>query len=465
AIDVLQNVPMLSVDLDGNVSMRGSSNIRVLINNKPSTIMASSVPDAIRQIPADQIKSVEVITSPSAKYDAEGTAGIINIITKKNNLQGISGSVNASGGNRSSSLNGNINFRKKKWGIGVNTGGYTYYPLNNSTTDRINTDEEGNVQSVLDQFDEGRTFGIFNNTRLNFDYDFNPKTYISAGARFGVRYNDTDSELSSRLTDPDNQVIRFFNADIENTNRFNTVDFNLDYVKRFEKQGQEFSILGLYSRDFGGNDYTRDQSDSTGTINNREENFNDNFNEEITIQTDYAHPLMEGSLLEVGAKAILRTVNSDFQLFIFDFDQNEFVNIPELSNVFNYTQDVYSGYVSTSYTTKFKLAIKAGVRYERTAIVGDFVSDDTRFTQNYDNFVPSIVLSQELKKGMKLKLSYNRRIQRPSIFFLNPFENRANPLNVRFGNPNLDPELTNNYEMSYNVFFKRNSITTSVYWR
>ena len=466
AVDVLQKVPMLTVDLDGNIEMRGSSNIRVLINNKPSTIMASSVADAIRQIPAEMIKSVEVITSPSAKYDSEGTAGIINIITKKNTLQGVSGNVNASGGNRNAGLSGSLNYRRNKWGLGLNTRSFSYFPRSEGSTDRTNFDPEGRdlaPLSVLGQFNEGRIFGIFGNTQLTFDYDISDKEYISSGVRYGIRRRENNTDLASSLTG--NSIDLFFRRDIENVTEANTIDWNVDYVKQLKKKGQEFSLLALYSRDFGVNKYNLVQDDANGVVTNRQRNNNDNYNQEITFQADYVHPFGKMASLEVGAKTILRDVHSDFRLSSFDFNTQQFVNIPEQTDIFDYQQDVYSGYLSLSYQTKFKLGIKAGFRYEYTNVQGDFISTETSFAQDYDNITPSIVLSQQLKEGQKLKLSYNRRLQRPSLRFLNPFVNASDSLNISFGNPELDPELTDSYELSYNLFFKRNSITTSIYWK
>ena len=469
AIDVLQKVPMLTVDLDGNIEMRGSSNIRVLINNKPSTIMASSVADAIRQIPAEMIKSVEVITSPSAKYDSEGTAGIINIITKKNTLQGISGNVNASGGNQNAGLSGSLNYRKNKWGLGLNTRSFSYFPRSEGNSFRANfgideVTEERITTSTISQLNEGRIFGIFGNTQLTFDYDISDKEYISSGLRYGIRRRENDTDLESSFISATSDDI-FTSREIEDVTDANSIDWNIDYVKQLKKKGQEFSLLGLYSRDFGVNKYNLVENDGNGVITDRQRNDNDNYNQEITFQADYVHPFGKMMMLETGAKAILRDVHSDFSLSTLNRETNQLENVASQTDVFDYKQNVYAGYVSLRYQTKFKLGIQAGLRYERTDIEGDFESTELTFTQNYDNFTPNIILSQQIKKGQKIKLAYNRRIQRPSLRLLNPFLNASNNFNQSQGNPNLDPELTDNYELSYNIFFKRNTITTSVYWR
>ncbi len=183
AADVMRRVPMVSVDLDGNVMLQGTANIKVLINNKPSSIMASSIADALKMIPADEVEKVEVITSPSAKYDAEGTGGIINIITKKKNIQGISGSVNASVGTRSSNLFSNVNYRKDRFGTGINLGGFGYYGQGEQSTTRT-TD-----YSLLTQSGDNRNYGAGPFIQWNGDYDINSKLkYDACEVQYPHRY-------------------------------------------------------------------------------------------------------------------------------------------------------------------------------------------------------------------------------------------------------------------------------------
>ncbi|MDX5347190.1 MAG: TonB-dependent receptor, partial [Hymenobacteraceae bacterium] len=196
AAEVLQKVPMVTVDLDGNVQLRGSSNVRVLINNKPSTIMAASVADALRQIPADMIKTVEVITSPSAKYDAEGTAGIINIITKKNTLQGVNGNVNSSLGTRYSNLFLSTNMRRNNFGINANVGGnffnnkgYSRY----TRTDFVSAD----ARNLTYQQSDYHNFNVFNYGQIGFDYDINKKITINGSVRMHLGNMRNDNQLAS----------------------------------------------------------------------------------------------------------------------------------------------------------------------------------------------------------------------------------------------------------------------------
>ncbi len=463
ATEVLRKVPLLSVDLDGNVQLRGSSNVQVLINNKPSTIIAASVADALRQIPAEMIKSVEVITSPSARYDAEGTSGIINIITKKNTLQGLSGNVNVSAGTRSSNMDGGLNFRTGKLGLSLNGGGRAVYVWNDGYNNRTNFLPTGQT-SFFNRNDDGFSYRVFGRMQLNADYEISPKSNLSAGMRFGKR-GFWDDQNQATVFGQNNATVRQFTRDINSTDVSNNYTFNLDYTRTFSKPQQELALLALYTLNKGTDRYQLDQFNTFNLVDYRERNDNRNSNREITLQADYVHPVAERSIFETGSKAILRKITSSNDFATFNFEQNRFVINPARNNALNYDQNVIAAYASYGYTTQSKFGIKAGIRYEYTDIVGVLPLDNSRFTQNFGNLIPNIALSKTLKKGNTIKASYNRRIQRPGIGVLNPFVNLSDPNNIRFGNPQLLPELTHNTELNYSAFINRSSLTVSTFWR
>ena len=462
ASDVLKKVPGLTVDLDGNVQLRGSSNIRVLINNKPSTVMATSIADAMRQIPSDQIKTVEVITSPSAKYDAEGTAGIINIVLKKNNLQGINGNANASYGTRNSNVGGNVNFRKGKFGLNTALG---HNWNNNPGKNTIETDYFGNTNiDRLSQKMTGRRVGTFDFVQIGTDYDLNKKNNIAAGIRLQT------GDFAFKTTQLSRQ---YLNNEVTGQNTRNSVnafdvsnyDINLDYQKTFTKPGQELTFLGLLSRSNRNTDNQADIYDAQDQLALKEKNINEAFNEEITLQTDYVHPLKNSQVVEVGAKAILRYAESDYNFSVARPAYAPYIIQPSRSDVFSYNQDVVATYLSYGFSLQKKYNFKLGTRYEYTNIKAEFLKGSLTLP-DYDNFIPSIAVSRTLKNNQTVKFNYSKRIQRPQLFFLNPFENRMDTFNIQVGNPNLDAELTNAYELSYSTFFKSGtSINTSVYWR
>ena len=463
ASDVLKKVPGLTVDLEGNVQLRGSANIRVLINNKPSTIMATNIADALRQIPADQIKTVEVITSPSAKYDAEGTAGIINIITKKNGLQSVNGNVNASYGTRNSNVNGNVNYRQGKFGLNTALG----YNWNNNPGKQTGETYYTGLANIdrLHQELEGKRVGNFNFLQFGTDYDLTPKSNLAAGIRMqGGNYAFKTTQVSTQYRQ--NAITglntRVSNIEFENLN----YDVNLDYNRQFSKTGQELTVLGLLSRSNRDNYNYADVYNADNYLSVKEQNLNDAYNEEKTFQADYTHPLKKDQLLEVGGKAILRYAESDYRFLLADPATAPFVIQPNRTDVFSYHQDVAAAYASYGFSLLKKYNFKLGTRYEHTSINGDFTSTETTIAQDYSNLIPSIAISRTLKNNQTIKFNYTKRIQRPQLFYLNPFENRMDTFNIQVGNPNLEAELTNSYELGYSTFFKSGtSVNASVYWR
>jgi outer membrane receptor protein involved in Fe transport len=469
ASDVLRRVPMLSVDLDGNVSLRGSQNIKVLINNKPSTIVASSVADALKQIPADMIKTVEVITSPSAKYDAEGSAGIINIITKKNNLQGLTLNFDTSVGIRGGNLGLNGNYRKGNMGFSLGGFGRANYNINGDfESNQITTNTDGS-KTTNTQSANTRNKGLFGNYQLGWDWDINKNNTLATSVKFGLRngHSYQDRLLNERFQGTN--LLSSNVRDVDVADLSGNVDVNLDYTHTFKKPQQELSFLTQYSRNNRTNDFINSNLDiNSFSILSRLKNTNQSYNQEITVQSDYQTPIGKKQLLEFGAKGIFRKVNSDFQYFLAKGSDSPFLPINSAitpSNVFDYDQNIVASYGSLTSTLSKKYTLKAGVRYEYTDITANFKGEKSLLIPSYDVWVPSINISKKLKGGSTLKVAYNRRIQRPSIQFLNPNINAANPLNISYGNPELKPEFTNNYELTLNTFFKNTFLTVSVFAR
>ncbi|MCX8491943.1 MAG: TonB-dependent receptor [Cyclobacteriaceae bacterium] len=469
ATDVLKRVPMLSVDLDGNVSMRGSQNILVLINNKPSTITASSVADALKQIPADQIKTVEVITSPSSKYDAEGTSGIINIITKKNTLQGLTLNVDASAGLRGSNLGLNGNYRTGKMGFSLGGFGRSNYnqPGSFSNT-QITQSKDAKLQPIGPlntniQSADTRLANAFGQYTLGWDYDIDKKNSLAASLKYGLRNNLTWQDgLRTNTNGIDTQL-----SNVNVTDNSGASDASVTYSRTFDKPQREFSVLGLYSINNRTNDFINQQIDMvTPPTPVFQKNNNKSTNEEMTLQIDYQTPIGKSSIFEMGGKQIVRKVNSDFVSFSAASDGVYQINSnTQLTNALFYNQNVTGGY--TSFTTQLAktYSLKAGGRYENTTIDATTKDNKSLNIPDYGIFVPSLNISKRFKNGNAVKVAYNRRIQRPSIQFLNPNIQRSNPKNITFGDPNLQPEFSNNYELSYNTFVKGSSINISTFMR
>lgn len=460
ATDILRKVPLLTVDLDGNVSLRGSQNIKVLINNKPSTIIANSVADALKQIPADQIKSVEVITSPSAKYDAEGSGGIINIITKKNSLQGLNLNVDAGVGNRGSMLALNGGYRKGKAGFTI--GGFGRGMYNTITKTRLEqTSTVENVTTTTRQTGDGSSHGLFGNYNLGFDYDIAKNQSLTAGVKYGVRNFTNQQDLVTRLMKTgttDTESTR--NVDAKNLS--GTVDVNVDYLHTFKPQ-QEWSVSTLYSRNGLTNDFDADLLNGDRQLTGRQKNLNKSTNEEFTFQTDYQTPIKKNQLLEFGGKGIFREVKSKYSFLIAEATGDFRPETDQPAGDLTYHQNIAAAYSSYTYTTKKRYTFKGGLRYEHTFIDAS-TNEGVVGVGNYGVLVPSINASKTFK-GTTVKLGYNRRIQRPGLQQLNPNFNSANPQNITIGNPELRPELTNNFEVGLSKNIKKTYVNATFFGR
>jgi outer membrane receptor protein involved in Fe transport len=464
ATDVMRRVPLLSVDLDGNVTIRGSQNIKVLINNKPSTIGANNLADALKQIPADQIKSVEVITSPSAKYDADGSAGIINIILKKNNLLGITLNMDGAIGLRASFFGLNGEYRNKKMGFSIGGFGRAAY---NVTGDFRNIQAIGTTVNY--QNAGTRRYDLSGNYNLGWDYEINKKNYLTATVRYSLlnSHNFQDNLLTKTFH---NAVLdSTFLDQVGVTGISGTVDISFDYTHAFSKLPREFTFLTLFSRTDRANDFINfNETPTDFSLISKLKNTNTGSNQEITQEFDYQTAIDSNQLLEIGGKYITRNVTSDFKYLNAVGDGYYIQNTnPVLTNVFNYRQNIEAGYLDYTLSTKSAYSFKVGGRYEFTTIRAQLYNRPSYSTSipSYGLFVPNINISRRLKNGKAIKFAYNRRIQRPSIQFLNPNIQPSNPLNVTTGNPALSPEYTNNFELSYSTYIQSTTLNFATFYR
>ena len=459
ASDVLKKVPMLSVDLDGNVSLRGTTNIKVPINNKPSTIVASSIADALKMIPADLIKTVEVITSPSAKYDAEGSAGIINIIAKKSSIEGITMNLDSGVGLRASNLGLNGSYRSGKFGMTLGGFGRAFYNKANTTLNQ--TTVKNGVSLLTQQIADAYDNGLFGRYNLGFDYEISKKQSITASLAFGTRNFDRTQDFVTKS---------FVNSAINGTgfrnvnskDNSNSVDVNIDYIRTFKPQ-QEWSISTQFSKNVLNNNFDADILNAINELLSRQKNINENTNQEITIQTDYQTPIKLNQMFEVGLKTINRQVDSDFQ-YLFAGSTGQFSSdARNPAGLLNYKQNISAAYVSYTFSTKNKYTFKVGTRYEHTTITANDKKSEIAIP-DYGNLVPSINISKSLGNST-LKLAYNNRIQRPGLQQLNPNFNLANAQNISYGNPSLKPEITNNVELSLSTNINRTYLNLSLFGR
>ncbi len=464
AANVLQKVPLLAVDAEGNVSLRGSSNVQILINGKPSTIFSTNPADALKTIPADQIKSVEVITTPTAKFDGEGSGGIINIITKKKNIEGFTGSVNATIGNLSNRGSANINYARGRFGLNFSGSGW-WNPKRPSYNDFLRVDRIGGQERILEQRGEGDSQFYGPRATLGMYYDINAYNNItsSVGVRGFGRNSFTDTD--ALFIDPINDLNQEYFRSSQSKSLRSGLDWNTDYRRTFKKPNQELRVGFQFDADLSTSENRFDQFGNDPSLLIRNLNENQGTNTEITGQVDYTHPFSKAITMEVGGKAILRDIKSDFSAENFDFDDNIFRIDPLASDVFYYDQDVYAGYLSFNVKMGKKYGMVVGGRYEQTEIGGDFDFQETTFTNSYGNFLPSVIFSRTLSQFSNIKIAYNQRIRRPGLRFVNPYVDLSDPRSIEFGNPELLPEITHQAELTYGTYVKGIVINASLFYR
>ncbi|MBE50102.1 MAG: hypothetical protein CMP51_00130 [Flavobacteriales bacterium] len=473
ASDVLRKAPLLSVDLDGNVSLRGSNNIKFLVNGKASSFLTNDVSTALKMIPADQVKSIEVITSPGAKYDGEGDAGIVNIITKKKIIDGYKGTLSGSLGDRVSRTNLNLTIGKGKFGISARGGIFGMYWPRKGKSEYERIDWNDTDTNIL--LRNGTTFSRWTGYRSGIDmyFDINRYSSFNSSFSFGGRDKFSDDTTKVNFTGDTNYS---YESIINTSSTSNEIEWNTDYTKKFKNnENRELSISFQYSSEL-------DDEKSTYTANQSiTRNYSDAINNEMTFQLDYSHPFGKKSKIGVsnhnsssqnkrgkGRKGSKESKSDDNKIELgikyidrnnqFDYYTNSDSNgiITELisPDVFNYTQSVASAYLSTQFILPKNFGIVIGGRYELTNISGKYKnSPNLSFEREpYTNFLPNIVINKKISMTKSLKLSYSNRIRRPGSYYINPNIGILDDKNIIEGNPNLKPALSKQLEFGYNSF-------------
>ncbi len=468
ASDVLQKVPLVALDINGNVSVRGDGNVRVLINGKPSGATSASLSDLLKAIPADQIKSIEVITNPSAKYDAEGTAGIINIVTKQSNISGFSGSVSGGIGTRQNNGNANINYSKNRLTLSANLGGNFTWPQT-SLTQSYQDITSGDTSHTQKSSGTSRVKRYSLLGSFTAGYDFNKYNNITSTIRVTDGTFNTNSlsttASNANFNSPTNTYDYAYNSNTVGHNSFGGFDWNIDYTHKFHKEGEEISLSTQWSHS---SIVTNFNTIYSAVFNSQNQGDNiDGVNNEYTVQLDYTLPINKILKLEAGGKEIIRKINSSSDVFLPDnagalvFNQDE-------SDLYNYNQNVTAGYGVLTLTLPKSYTILAGARLENTDINGESVNtsqDLPSVNQNYNTFIPSLTIQKAITPSQTLKLSYSKRITRPSLQYLNPFLNKSNILAQTQGDPDLGPETSQTIELNDNMFIKSSVLNFSIYYK
>jgi len=458
ATDILKKVPQVSVDVDGNVQLAGSSSIRFLINGKPSSAFGSSITDVLQSIPANQIKSIEVITNPGAKYDAQGLGGIINIILKKNNSQGVNGNLSLTGGTRME--NGSFNFNARKGKFGMNafiSGNMRLNAQTSSSSDRLTNDTSANTKILLQQDGFNRFHRSGYQTGIGFDWDLNTHNSFSGAVSYNNFSNTgiSSTNQAQNTIDQNGNILSdihtFINAD--NAFHFHNIDASLNYKKTFVKEDQDLEISvnsSFGNRNSNNNNYQFSLPEHSlyySTIA-----ANPGTEKETEIKADYTQPLKKNVILGVGSKVSFYEISSNSNVVKLDPSSKQYSIDNFLSNNLNYHQKVYALYSEISFPVFTLFDAKIGELYERTEI-NSFYSDAQQQSKvpGYNTFVPSLFFTKKLGENSRLKLSYSKRIERPDYRDLNPFINTSDPKNLSTGNSNLQPEIGNRFELGYST--------------
>lgn len=453
--DVLDNVPSVSVDVEGNVALRGNDNVRILINGKPSGLVGLNSTDALRQLPAESIERVEVITSPSARYDAEGTGGILNIILRRSKLQGLNGAITTNVGyNPSAGINGNINYRTGDLNI-FNTSGYSYResPGNSSSLTQYNS--TGNF------LDESNTY---DRQRKGLTTNFGVEWYVndSASLTGSILYRDSnDKDLNTNILnqfDPNRNLLSTTIRLEPETEENKTMQYALNFQKNFKESGHVFKF------DFQYEDNQENQN-ALITVNDIavENVVTLEDQSQILLQSDYVLPIGENSQFEAGYRGNFDTTTTDFTVAQLNNDTGFFQTNLDLTNVLNFKQYVNAFYAQ--YGSKFnKFSFLLGLRVENTRITIDQPTSGDFNKKDFTGLFPTINLNYEFSDKESLTLGYARRLRRPRGFFLNPFPSRNSVTNFFQGNPDLNPSYSGQIDLGYLKRFGKFTFNSSAYY-
>lgn len=479
ASDLLQNVPSIQTDVDGNVSLRGSTGVRVLIDGKPSLIAGGDIAQILQSIPASSIESVEVITNPSAKYDAEGQSGIINIVLKRNKKLGLNGNVGLTAGNRDN-YNGNtsLSFQNNKINIYGNYG-YRYGNRPGGGFNNI-TYKKPDAQTDLafaDQTSSSEGLDKSHNAKAGIDYYLTTKDILSFSGGFNSRSQTSNDLAMIYKYGSQRNPLEFSSRNNSREGSGNSYDLNFDYSHKFKTQGEELTFNFGYST--GDNDNFQEYntavisragipvSEQVQLLRNINAGKNSNYN----IQADYSLPMGKFGKIETGYRSQIRYSDNSTQATALNNSSGVYEEDYALSNLFDSKDQVHALYLN--YQNQYKnFGYQIGLRGEDALLNTNSGGFDnagkltyTPGKISYQRLYPSVYLTQKFKGEQQLQASYSRRVNRPRPWDTNPFTDYSDPLNWRRGNPNLLPEDVHSFELSYSKFWPKVTLISTAYMR
>ena len=467
AADILDNIPSVTVDIEGEVSLRGSTGVRILVDGKPSGLIGIGNTKGLQSLQGNMIERVEIITNPSAKYEAEGMSGIINIILKKNQQKGFNGTFDASIGHPELfGIGSNVNYRKSNVNIFAQ---YGYRrdgsPGGGSLLQEIFGD---NGSHFVDQIQERIRARESHTFRGGLDLFINDKNIITASGMY--RFSKSDNNATTTYNDLNEaRVLESITQrkEIAVEDEPNT-EWSLDYKKTFDKKGRKFDI-GLRYRDGSEDqfsdyteiDYFSDFTPMSDEVLIQRSN-NSEGEKSVTATIDYVEPIGKDGKFETGYRGSFGDINNKY--LVEEQIDNDWSRLDNQSNNFIYNEDIHAFYATLG--NKFgKFSLQGGLRWEYSDITTLLKDTDELNDRNYNNFFPSAFVGYDLPNQNTIQASYSRRLRRPRFRYLNPFFSFADSRNIFSGNPNLDPEFTDSYEMGHIKYWDKSSISSSIYYR
>ncbi|MEM8526391.1 MAG: outer membrane beta-barrel family protein [Bacteroidota bacterium] len=467
AVEILDNVPSVTVDVEGEVSLRGGA-VRILVDGKPSGLINENNPNGLRAIPANLIERIEVITNPSARYEAEGMTGIINIVLKKDKKKGLNGSFDLNAGYPENfGAAANLNFRRNKLNFFANYGvRYRRNPgIGLAEQERLRRD----TLFFTDIAREALRGGWSNNFRFGADYFFTDNDILTTSFLYsvGLENNLTELEYSDYVFSRNNRTAFTERTDDESENESN-LEYSLTYKKNFKQKGHELTADFRFQDDseVESSDFTEVFFDGAGNLLNvpnlLQRSNNDESSTRALIRVDYVYPFSENGRFEIGYQGSLRTIDNDY--LVEELNDGQWKSLPGLSNDFNYDENIHGLYATFGNKVN-KFSYQFGLRAEHSDVRTELEQTNEVNDRQYANLFPSAFFTYDLPKGNAVQLSYSRRIRRPRFWDLNPFFTFSDARNFFAGNPNLDPELTDSYELGHIKYWEKGTLSSSVYYR
>ncbi|MBL4707277.1 MAG: TonB-dependent receptor [Flavobacteriales bacterium] len=462
AAEILDNIPSVQVDVEGNISLRGSENVRVLIDGKPSTITGTSTADVLRQFQGSMIEKIEVITNPSARYDAEGEVGIINIVLKKNKRSGLNGGIETVLGHPDNyRLSFNLNYRTKKYNLFTSYGvSYRNSPGSSSNYQEFNGQD---TSFIFESESERRRKSIGQNIRLGSDIFLNNYNTITVSGLYSFSDQENISNLEYRDLNSSKELFqKVVRKDKEDESGEN-IQASFNYTKTFKQEDRKFTtdLQWSESNDLEESDIQQNNGRTLDKLLQQSSNIE--ANRTILIQSDYVHPLKNDRQIEGGFRSTLRTLENVYSVKESE-NGSPFAILSLFNNDFEYDENIYAAYVQFANEIN-KFSYQLGLRGEYSDISSSLRLTNEVFKQEYFNLFPSLFLTYKFDKTKQLQLSYSRRINRPRFRYLLPFQTFSDNRNLWRGNPNLKPEYTDSYEIGFLRYFEKGSFFTSLYYR